>query len=88
VPTFAEAGLPIEGSAWFMVMGPAGLPQPVVERLNAEVNKALSDAGLLGKFKDLGVEPMGGTPKAAADYLASEYRKWGEVVRLSGAKID
>lgn len=88
VPTFAESGMPLESSAWFMLVGPPRLPEAVVERLNLEVNKALQDEGLKGKFRDLGVEQMGGASTQAAEFLASELKKWGELVRSTGARID
>lgn len=88
VPTMAEQGLPIEGSAWFVLVGPAGLAAAPLAKLNAELNAALKDATLLERLKGLGAEVMGGSQKEAVDYLNSEYQKWGEVVRASDAKID
>ena len=89
VPTSAEAGMPgLESSAWFGVLAPAGTPRPMVQKLNREINAALKDAGLLKRYADLGVEALGGSPEDFAKYLDEETRKWTEVVRFSGAKID
>ena len=89
VPTSAEAGMPgLESSAWFGILAPAGTPRPMVQRLNREINAALKDAGLLKRYADLGVEALGGSPEDFAKYLDEETRKWTEVVRFSGAKID
>ena len=89
VPTSAEAGMPgLESSAWFGILAPAGTPRPMVQKLNREINAALKDAGLLKRYGDLGVEALGGLPEEFARYLDEETRKWGEVVRFSGAKID
>ncbi len=89
VPTSAEAGMPgLESSAWFGILAPVGTPRPIVMRLNREINVALKDAGLIKRYSDLGVEALGGTPEDFARYLDDETRKWSEVVRFSGAKID
>lgn len=89
VPTSAEAGMPgLESSAWFGILAPVGTPRAIVQKLNREINAALKDAGLLKRYADLGVEALGGSPEDFAKYLDDESRKWGEVVRFSGAKID
>ena len=89
VPTSAEAGMPgLESSAWFGILAPVGTPRAIVQKLNREINAALKDAGLLKRYADLGVEALGGSPEDFAKYLDDESRKWGDVVRFSGAKID
>ncbi len=89
VPTSAEAGMPgLESSAWFGILAPVGTPRAIVQKLNREINAALKDAGLLKRYTDLGVEALGGSPEDFAKYLDDESRKWSEVVRFSGAKID
>jgi tripartite-type tricarboxylate transporter receptor subunit TctC len=89
VPTAAEAGLKgLESSAWFGVMAPKGTPQPIMAKLNQDINKLLSEPAFRKRLIDIGVEPMGGTPQDFAKYLDVELKKWGEVVRVSGAKID
>jgi tripartite-type tricarboxylate transporter receptor subunit TctC len=89
LPTSAEAGMPgLESSAWFGILAPAGTSRAIVQKLNREINAALKDPGLLKRYADLGVETLGGSPEDFAKYLDDETRKWGEVVRFSGAKID
>src|SRR5204863_7895166 len=57
VPTMAEAGVPgYEATPWLSISGPAGMPAPVVERLSAEITKALKDHDLQAKFRDAGLE--------------------------------
>lgn len=68
--------------------GPGRACGRALAKLNTELNAALKDATLLARLKGLGAEVMGGSQKDAVDYLNSEYQKWGEVVRASGAKID
>ena len=89
VPTTAEAGIPgLESSAWFGILAPKGVPKPVILKLNKEINQLLNEPAFRKRIVDIGVEPMGGTPQDFARYLDKEISKWGEVVRVSGAKID
>jgi tripartite-type tricarboxylate transporter receptor subunit TctC len=89
VPTTAEAGLAgLESSAWFGLLAPKGTPKPVVMKLNAEVNRLLAEPAFRKRLMDIGVEPLGGTPEQFTKYLDSEIKKWGAVVKVSGARID
>jgi tripartite-type tricarboxylate transporter receptor subunit TctC len=85
VPTFAESGVPdYEVSAWFGVFAPAGTPQAVVARLNAELTPLLQSADMQKRLRDMGAEPETGTPDAYARYVRDEAHKWGAVVRQAG----
>jgi tripartite-type tricarboxylate transporter receptor subunit TctC len=89
VPTIAEAGVPgYEASTWNGIVAPLGLPQATIKRLNAEINKALTSANVKDRFGAIGAEPAPGSPEDFRKLIASEYVKWGEVVRRSGAKVD
>ncbi len=89
LPTIAEAGVPgYEASTWSGVIGPAGMPRPVVEKLNAAVNEAIRSPLFVERFALIGDEPAGGTPEEFADTIRRDAARWGEVVRRSGAKID
>ena len=89
VPTSAEAGMPgLESSAWFGVLAPLGTPRAIVLKLNRDINAALREASLQKRYADLGVEALGGSPEDFVKFLDDESRKWSEVVRFSGAKID
>lgn len=89
LPTIAEAGVPgYEASTWSGVIGPAGIPRPVVEKLNAAVNEAIRSPLFVERFALIGDEPAGGTPEEFADTIRRDAARWGEVVRRSGAKID
>jgi len=89
VPTIAEAGVAgYEATTWNGIVAPAGTPQPVIAKLNARVNDALRSAALREKFAAIGAEPMPVAPGQFAALIRSEYAKWGDVVRRSGAKID
>ena len=89
VPTIAESGFPdFDAADWKVLVAPAGTPDEIVVRLNAEVNKALVDADLIDKLHDDGSEPFGGSPRETAQFLAAEHARWAVIVRESGAKVD
>ena len=89
VPTMIEAGVPgYEVTAWTGVIAPAGLPRPVLDRLNAAVNAAISDPTTKDRLVQLGSEGGGGTPEDYATLIRRDSAKWAEVVKRSGAKID
>ena len=89
VPTVAESGVPgYEATTWNGIVGPAGLPRPVVLRLNLEINRALASAPVKERFAAIGAEGLQTTPEQFGELVKREYAKWGEVVRRSGARID
>ncbi len=88
-PTVAESGYPgFEAATWSGVVAPAGTPKPIVDRLNAEINKALGNAEMAKKLAEDGSTPLGGTPQQFADFIKLELAKWGSVVREAGIKLD
>jgi tripartite-type tricarboxylate transporter receptor subunit TctC len=85
VPTMAEAGLKgYETSTWGGVLAPAGTPKDVVDKLNAEMNKALAAPDVRSRMLDAGIEPAGGTPQQFAAFIQSEMVKWGKVAKTAG----
>jgi len=89
LPTIAEAGVPgYEAATWSGVIGPAGMPRPVVDKLNASINKAIVSPVFKTRFGEIGDEPAGGTPEDFAETIRRDSAKWAEVVKRSGAKID
>jgi len=89
VPTVEEAGLPGYLSyAWFGLVAPRGTPRAVIDRVNAETNKLLAMPQTQARLADLSIEAMGGTPGEFETLIASEIKRWGEVVRRSGASAD
>ncbi len=87
VPTINESGFKgFDAVTWFGFLAPAGTPKDVVARLNAEFNKALSQADLRKKLGDQGAEPVGGTPEQFASLIKDEIGRWGKVVKESGAR--
>jgi tripartite-type tricarboxylate transporter receptor subunit TctC len=89
VPTMAEAGLPgYDSTGWFGIVAPAGTPDAIVARLNAEINAALKDSPTLATMGTMGVEAAPGTPSQFASYIASETTKWASVIRTARIKLD
>ena len=89
VPTMAEAGVPgYEATLWLSISGPAGMPAPIVQRLYTEISKALQDPELQHSFRAAGVEAMAMPPDELNRYMASEYEKWGRVVKETGATVN
>jgi tripartite-type tricarboxylate transporter receptor subunit TctC len=89
VPTIAEAGVPgFETLTWFGILAPAGTPAAIVQRLNAEINKALTDAEVLDRFAQLGFEPTGGTPAQFAAMMRADTLQWVKVVHDANVKAE
>jgi tripartite-type tricarboxylate transporter receptor subunit TctC len=89
VPTFEEVGIRgMEISLWYGLLGPAGLPQPIVQRLNTELVKILKTPEIAESFAKQGAVPMGGSPQDFAAFMRSESDRWGEVVRRNNIKIE
>jgi len=87
VPAIAETVPGYEFTAWVGCFAPAGTPRPIVDRLNAELKKALADPGVASKLTVQTLDPMHMTPEQFAARLKSDYDKYEKVIRISGAKI-
>jgi len=88
VPTLAEAGLPLEISAWFGLMAPAGTPPEVIAWLNREANKVFAAPEVRDRFVSQGATLPLGSPEAFGAHIAAEYQKWGPVIRRANIRID
>lgn len=89
VPTVAEAGFPgFEVQSWFGLAAPTGTSQPVIQRLNTALNKALSDGDIKQRLAAMVATPAPGTPEEMRKFVASEISGWSEVVKTSGAKAE
>ena len=90
IPTVEEAaGLKgFEASSWFGLLAPAGTPADVVNRIQQEVARSLATPAMKERLATLGAIPSGNTPAQFAVLIESEHKKWAEVVKNSGAKVD
>jgi tripartite-type tricarboxylate transporter receptor subunit TctC len=89
VPTMIEAGVAgYEVNAWSGIITTAGVPRPVLDKLNAAVNRAILEPKTKQLLFTLGSEGGGGTPEEFAALIRKDSAKWAEVIQRSGAKID
>jgi tripartite-type tricarboxylate transporter receptor subunit TctC len=89
VPTVAESGVPgYEAIAWYMLLVPAKTPASVVNQLNAETARAVKSKEVVDMLARAGTDPLGNTPREAADFLKVEITRWGKAVKQAGVKIE
>ena len=88
IPAIAETVKGFEFVSWMGAFAPAGTPKPIIDRLNAEIRKALADPDLASKLSAQALDPMPVTPEAFAKHLQSDYDRLKQVVKLSGARIE
>ena len=89
LPTLAEAGISgFEAAAWQGIVVPTGTPNEIVQKLNAEVNNALTHPDIRSRLAAQGADILGGTPAEYAAYLRSEMPRWAKAVKDSGAKAE
>lgn len=89
VPTVAETVVPgFEMGAWQGVVVPAGTPAPIIDKLNAEIRRALQSPEMAKQLKAQGAQALGSTPQEYATYIKSEIARWGEVVKEANVKLD
>jgi tripartite-type tricarboxylate transporter receptor subunit TctC len=87
LPTVAEAGLPgFDTSVWFGVVGPTGIPPEIIEKLAGAINAALKDDDVTKPLHAAGLDIKGGTPVEFGAYIASETKKWNDVVAAAGLR--
>ncbi|HVQ61045.1 MAG TPA: tripartite tricarboxylate transporter substrate binding protein [Burkholderiales bacterium] len=88
VPTVAETVPGYEATAWFGLGMPKGSPREAIDKVNASVNAALSDPGMLKRLVEFGGTPIKGSPEDFGKVIAAETAKWEKVVVASGAKAE
>jgi tripartite-type tricarboxylate transporter receptor subunit TctC len=89
LPTMKEAGFDdfvIEG--WYGILAPAGTPRPIVEKLSADINKAVRRPDILERWKSLGLDPVGSRPEVFAERIRADLKLWADLVRLTGIKVE
>jgi tripartite-type tricarboxylate transporter receptor subunit TctC len=88
LPTIGKTVPGYDAGTWSGVIAPAGLPQPILDKLNAAINRAISLPAFKERFGAIGDEPAGGSPEEFAATIRKDSAKWADVVLRSGAKLD
>ena len=88
IPAIAETLKGFEFTGWFGAFAPAGTPKPIIDKLNAELKKAVADPDVAAKLSAQVLDPMYSTSEEFAKLLRSDYEKYRQIVKLSGAHID
>jgi tripartite-type tricarboxylate transporter receptor subunit TctC len=88
IPTLKDEGYNVEGSAWFGVFAPAATPKPIVDRLSAAIAKAVQSPDVAARLAALNMEGVGNTPDEFARTVASDWTKWGTIVKASGFTLE
>ncbi len=89
VPSIAEAGVPgYAATTWLGIAGPKGMPRPIVNRLHADITKALQSAEVRQAFANTGTDVVATTPEAFGALVAGEVEKWSRVVREAGVQAN
>ncbi len=89
LPTMQEAGVPdFESQGWFSLLAPAGTPQPVLEKINLEVNKILATDAFRQRLSNVGAEPKGGSIDDFRQLLDTETQRWAKVVEFADIKVE
>ena len=89
IPTIAEQGLPeLVGGAWFGVLGPGGMAEPIVNLLHKEITDALAAPEMKAEFAKSGVEMIGSNPREFADFIRREMARWMKIARDNNIRAD
>jgi tripartite-type tricarboxylate transporter receptor subunit TctC len=89
LPTLAEEG--IKGFAavnWWGILFPAGVSRPIIDKVNADLQKALATQDVKAKLGELGVEAVSSTPEQFAQFMASEAARWGKLVKEANLRVE
>jgi tripartite-type tricarboxylate transporter receptor subunit TctC len=85
VPTMQEAGVPgFVVSSGFSLIGPAGMPRPIVDKINSALARAVQDPAIRKELVERGADPVGNTPEQHAAFIKSEIDKWQRVAKQAG----
>ncbi|MGE8319488.1 MAG: Bug family tripartite tricarboxylate transporter substrate binding protein [Comamonas sp.] len=88
VPTMAESGIPMQVTAWFGLLAPAGTPDAIVQQLQQSARKAMQTPEVRQRFADLGGVPGGETPAEYDAFIAQERKSWAQIVKAAGLSLE
>jgi tripartite-type tricarboxylate transporter receptor subunit TctC len=88
LPTVGDTVPGYEATAWFGIGMPKGTPREIIDKVNAEVNRALADPKMRERLAELGGKSIAGTPEDFGKVIAAETEKWAPIVKASGAKVE
>jgi tripartite-type tricarboxylate transporter receptor subunit TctC len=89
VPTISESGVPgYEMNPWIGMFVPAGTPKPIIDKLNAEINKAFATPDVIQKLEAQALDPWTSTPEEFNARLKVDYEKYGKLIKLTGAQVE
>jgi tripartite-type tricarboxylate transporter receptor subunit TctC len=89
LPTVSESGVPgYSAISWGGIVAPMGVPKPIADKLNAEINRAIQHPTFQKRYRDIGNEPLTGTPEHFAKFIREERAKWAKVVKDANIKAD
>lgn len=88
LPAISETVSGFDVTSWYGVFAPAGTPQPIIDRMAAEISAMLKDETVQARLKTLGAAPVGGTPKEFGNYVSAEMVKWGRVIKSLNIQLD
>jgi tripartite-type tricarboxylate transporter receptor subunit TctC len=88
-PTIVESGIPgYDLAGWYGVVVPSSTPRPIIDRLHAELGKAMRTPDMAERYATLGVDPVESTPEQFDVYMRAKLAKWGDIIKRSGTKLD
>jgi tripartite-type tricarboxylate transporter receptor subunit TctC len=88
VPTFTEAGVPIDASVWYALLAPAGTPPDIIGKVNAATNEALNAKQTKDIFGNLGIVSAGDGPAALKTFIAAELEKWAPIIKAANITLE
>lgn len=88
VPTVAEAAVPgFEADQWYGIVGPAGMPPAVIQKLNAQINATLQSPAILERLQSEGAQPMPSSPEVFGQLIRKDLERWAKVIKTSGMSL-
>ena len=88
LPALSEILPGYDVTSWYGVFAPAGTPQPIIDKLAAEIAKMMTDDDVKAKLAVIGATPVGSSPKEFTTYVNAEIKRWGEVIRPMNITLD